>query len=615
MNSLGSQGTRARYREALRAYLEPKKANLSEHAQKRLDDNPLRILDSKNPKDREAIAGAPSILDLLEPDDRAHWEGLKRALTRSGRRSSSHPDLVRGLDYYTRTLFEIRSTAGELGTQNALLGGGRYDGMVEELGGPEDCRRSASPWASNACCLPCRNARPEAPPRCFIAPLGERAALEALVLARELRKAGIAALADTRGGSLKSMLRRADSLGARLCLVLGDAELERGVVAVKDLASRRRRATCRARSSSPACSTCSGGPQGARRSRHDRTSFSSLRRARRGRHLLCDARRRAGPNGPGAHAAASGRARADHRPAAPKPKKDPDEPELHAAPGASDQVVAPGSEPSLPDNPLAHQSRARSSASAATSDPDWEDHGRDLKTTHEFYGPYYEEHSDRYSFRLAFPVWAERKQPSLGDASVTDRASLYGGLYYNRRSADRSDDILFPLFWNMVDKRKKARTTIIGPIVNRVTPDERDNWLAPLFFSGKRKTRRLHRDPAAAHLLADDGRGGLQHRRPDVLFLQGRQHCDTRTAEDIDFGIAPLYFFGQNAEVQVRDDPAAPPLLSLQRSRSFVAQRVGSVLARAHAEARHVPPLAALLEHLGQERAPHHGAPVLSLRL
>ena len=134
-------------------------------------------------------------------------------------------------------MFEIRSTAGELGTQNALLGGGRYDGMVEELGGPKTPAIGFAMGLERVLLAMPKRAS-EAPPRCFIAPLGERAALEALVVARELRKAGIHALADTRGGSLKSLLRRADSLGARLCLVVGDAELDRGVVAVKDLVEK-----------------------------------------------------------------------------------------------------------------------------------------------------------------------------------------------------------------------------------------------------------------------------------------------------------------------------------------------------------------------------------------
>jgi histidyl-tRNA synthetase len=245
VNSLGSQGTRARYRDALRAYLEPKKASLSEHAQKRLDDNPLRILDSKNPKDQEAVKGAPSILDLLEPDDQTHWEGLKRALSALGTPFTVTPELVRGLDYYTRTLFEIRSSDGALGSQNAVLGGGRYDGMVEELGGSKTPAVGFAMGLERVLlAMPERPA--EAPARCFIAPLGERATLEALVIARDLRQAGIAALADSRGGSLKSLLRRADSLGARLCLVLGDTELDRGVVAVKDLAEKRQTDVARA---------------------------------------------------------------------------------------------------------------------------------------------------------------------------------------------------------------------------------------------------------------------------------------------------------------------------------------------------------------------------------
>ena len=237
VNSLGSQGTRARYRDALFAYLEPKKALLSEHAQKRLADNPLRILDSKNPRDQEAIQGAPSILDLLEPDDQAHWEGLKRALAALGTPFVVSPELVRGLDYYTRTLFEIRSTEGELGSQNALLGGGRYDNMVSELGGPK-VPAVGFAMGLERVLLAMREKPAEASARCFIAPLGERAMLESLRIARELRSAGITAISDTRGGSLKSLLRRADSLGARLCLVVGDTELHGGFVAVKDLAKK-----------------------------------------------------------------------------------------------------------------------------------------------------------------------------------------------------------------------------------------------------------------------------------------------------------------------------------------------------------------------------------------
>jgi histidyl-tRNA synthetase len=245
VNSIGGPGTRQKYREALLAHLTPRADKLSEHAQKRLQDNPLRILDSKDPRDREAVADAPSILDCLEPEDRAHWDGFRAALDALGTKYVVTPSLVRGLDYYTRTLFELVSNQGELGAQNTLLGGGRYDGMVHELGGPKlpavgfaiglERLLLASP-------LPA----PAPAPRCFIAPLGAAALTHALGLARELRAAGIGTDLDGRGGSMKSMLRRADSLGARVCLVIGDSELEAGQVQVKDLASHSQELCARA---------------------------------------------------------------------------------------------------------------------------------------------------------------------------------------------------------------------------------------------------------------------------------------------------------------------------------------------------------------------------------
>jgi histidyl-tRNA synthetase len=245
VNSIGGPGTRQKYREALLAHLTPRQANLSEHAQKRLLDNPLRILDSKDPRDREAVADAPSILDCLEPEDRAHWDGFLAALDALGTKYVVTPGLVRGLDYYTRTLFELVSNQGELGSQNTLLGGGRYDGMVHELGGPKlpavgfaiglERLLLASPVAAPA--------RAE---RCFIAPLGAAGLKEGLALARDLRAAGIGTDLDGRGGSMKSMLRRADSLGARVCLVIGDSEAQSQQVQVKDLASHSQELCARA---------------------------------------------------------------------------------------------------------------------------------------------------------------------------------------------------------------------------------------------------------------------------------------------------------------------------------------------------------------------------------
>jgi histidyl-tRNA synthetase len=236
INSVGGPVTRQKYREALLAHLTPQKDALSEHAQKRLLDNPLRILDSKDPRDRKAVENAPSILDVLEPDDRAHWDGVRAALDALGTRYVVDGGLVRGLDYYTRTVFELVSNQGGLGAQTTVLGGGRYDGMVQALGGPNlpaigfaagmERLLLASPLQAAA-----------RPARCFIAPLGAAALEQALVLARELRAAGIGTDLDGRGASMKSMLRRADSLGARACLVIGDSEVQARQVQVKDLAS------------------------------------------------------------------------------------------------------------------------------------------------------------------------------------------------------------------------------------------------------------------------------------------------------------------------------------------------------------------------------------------
>lgn len=240
VNSLGGRATRARYREALLDFLRPKADTLSEHARRRLEDNPLRILDSKNPADQKAVQGAPSILDVLEPDDRAHFDGLRRALDALGTPYKVVPELVRGLDYYTRTVFEIQSTMGELGSQNTLIAGGRYDGMLKELGGP-DLPAIGFAMGIERVLLASPLGPIEPPPLCFIAPLGERAAVAGLGLARELRRKGVRVELDGRGNSMRSMLRRADALGARLCLVLGDAEIDQGIVQLKHLAAHTQR--------------------------------------------------------------------------------------------------------------------------------------------------------------------------------------------------------------------------------------------------------------------------------------------------------------------------------------------------------------------------------------
>jgi histidyl-tRNA synthetase len=245
VNSIGGPATRERHRLALLEFLRPKAELLSAHARARLETNPLRVLDSKDPKDRAATEGAPSILDLLDADDRAHWDGFRRALEALGTPFVVEPNLVRGLDYYSRTAFEIRSSAGELGAQNTLAGGGRYDAMVESLGGP---RVPAIGFAMGLeRLLLALGDQPIAPrPFCYVAPLGAAAVGTALVLGRELRERGVAAEVDGRGNSLKSMLRRADSMQARWCAVIGESELARGVVQLKDLAEHSQQELARA---------------------------------------------------------------------------------------------------------------------------------------------------------------------------------------------------------------------------------------------------------------------------------------------------------------------------------------------------------------------------------
>jgi histidyl-tRNA synthetase len=234
VNSLGGTGARASYKEALVRYLEPRKSELTADSQRRLGTNPLRILDSKSEQDQAALEGAPTIMDFLDAADRAHFDGLQRQLTALGTPFRVAPKLVRGLDYYTRTLFEIKGAKDKLGAGDTLVGGGRYDGMIGDLGGPSvpaigfaaglERLLIASEMKSEAAIVDV-----------FVAPLGDAAVDHALVLARDVRQAGLPCEVDTRGSSQKSQLRRANALGARVVLILCESELAEGVVQLKDL--------------------------------------------------------------------------------------------------------------------------------------------------------------------------------------------------------------------------------------------------------------------------------------------------------------------------------------------------------------------------------------------
>jgi histidyl-tRNA synthetase len=237
VNSLGGPGTRTRHREALVAYLSPKQSQLSEDSRRRLATNPLRILDSKDERDQAAVRGAPPIMDFLEPADRAHFDKLVACLDALGTPYRVDPGLVRGLDYYTRTLFEIKGAHDKLGAGSTLVGGGRYDAMVAGLGGP-DVPAIGFAAGLERLLIASEMAAPGAAIDAFVAPLGDAATGVALKLARDLRKRGVRCEADTRGGSLKSQLRRANALGAIVVVIIGESELAEGVVQVKDLEAR-----------------------------------------------------------------------------------------------------------------------------------------------------------------------------------------------------------------------------------------------------------------------------------------------------------------------------------------------------------------------------------------
>lgn len=235
VNSIGSPGARAKFKEALVAFLEPKKDKLTADSQRRMGTNPLRILDSKAPNDIEACAGAPTVLDFLSDEDRAHWDGLRRHLDALGTPYQVDTKLVRGLDYYGRTLFEIKGGYEKLGAGSTLVGGGRYDGMIEELGGGStpaigfaaglERLLIASDFEVSASIVDV-----------LVAPIGEATLDMALVLGRDIRKGGLRCEVDTRKASIKAQLRRANSLGARAAVLVGDREVKEGVVEIKDLA-------------------------------------------------------------------------------------------------------------------------------------------------------------------------------------------------------------------------------------------------------------------------------------------------------------------------------------------------------------------------------------------
>jgi histidyl-tRNA synthetase len=237
INSLGTAAARALYRDRLQQYFRSHEAELDEDSRRRLGGNPLRILDSKQPAMRAVIEGAPLLPEHLDPESRAHFAELRAGLDSLGVAYEVNPRLVRGLDYYSRTVFEWVTDA--LGAQDAVCSGGRYDGLMAQLGGEPTPAIGFAMGVERVVDLLAQvgSAPPAAAPDVYIVVNGERAERAALRLAEQLRDAlpGRGVVLNLGGGNFKTQFRRADRSGARLALILGDAELDRGVAAVKPL--------------------------------------------------------------------------------------------------------------------------------------------------------------------------------------------------------------------------------------------------------------------------------------------------------------------------------------------------------------------------------------------
>ncbi len=237
LNSLGTPAARNAYRQRLVEYFRDHEAALDEDSRRRLGGNPLRILDSKNPDMRALIDAAPLITEYLDEESRLHLDTLCAYLRETGVEFHLNPRLVRGLDYYTRTVFEWTTDA--LGSQDAVCSGGRYDGLIAQLGGEPT---PAIGWAMGqervVALMAQSESQPpvEAPQVCLVM-VGERAQAAGLKLAEALRDAqpDLRVLANLGGGNFKAQFRRADRSGAQLAVVLGDNEMERGVAAIKPL--------------------------------------------------------------------------------------------------------------------------------------------------------------------------------------------------------------------------------------------------------------------------------------------------------------------------------------------------------------------------------------------
>jgi histidyl-tRNA synthetase len=245
LNSLGSNEARAIYRDILLDYLNANRDQLDEDSIRRLDSNPLRILDSKNPEMKSMISSAPSLLEYLDTESAEDFERLKQFLDDAGIEYTINPRLVRGLDYYCKTVFEW--VTDQLGAQGTVCAGGRYDGLVEQLGGRSTAAAGFALGIERL--LAMREAAnievPEGQPDIYLLLQGESSSRHGLILAEKLRdeNPGLNLLSNCGGGSFKSQMKKADKSGAAIALILGENEIAEGTVAVKFLREQKQQQT------------------------------------------------------------------------------------------------------------------------------------------------------------------------------------------------------------------------------------------------------------------------------------------------------------------------------------------------------------------------------------
>lgn len=236
LNSIGCPECRAEYHKALKEYFSQYKDKLCDTCNDRLERNPMRILDCKSPVCSEIAKGAPVVLDYLCDECREHFQKVKSYLDAANIEYIVNPQIVRGLDYYTKTVFEFVSDA--IGSQGTVCGGGRYDGLLEELGGQHTpslgfamgLERLQLVMEAQGCNFP-EPSRPDL----FIVAMGEKATLKAVEIAKDMRDEGFSVVYDLNGRSLRAQMKYADKLGAKFNVVIGDNEVENKVVSLKDM--------------------------------------------------------------------------------------------------------------------------------------------------------------------------------------------------------------------------------------------------------------------------------------------------------------------------------------------------------------------------------------------